>query len=135
LSYPLGVGSYDAYAIPRRAFITNVERENDRLKLYADIEMINKFQRSYEIVRGPLASVAPDVLKRAAPVCRYMVVDSEGRVVLAGDARLADNATFQVDLKGKLPVGGYKVFAKIMVNENSMNADIRRIPLVISSNP
>ena len=26
LSYPLGVGSYDAYAVPRRGFITKVER-------------------------------------------------------------------------------------------------------------
>jgi hypothetical protein len=47
LSYPLGVGSFDAYAIPRRAFITKVERENGRLRLFAEIETIMKFQRSY----------------------------------------------------------------------------------------
>ena len=27
LSYPLGVGSYDAYAVPRRGFITKIERD------------------------------------------------------------------------------------------------------------
>src|SRR5262249_36615937 len=62
LSFPLGVGSYDAYAIPRRAYVTKVEWENYRLRLSADIETINKFQRSYEIVREPLRSVAPDVV-------------------------------------------------------------------------
>jgi len=135
LSYPLGVGSYDAYAIPRRGFITQVQRENDRLKLLADIETINKFQRSYEIVRQSLAAVSPDVLKRAAPACRYVVVDANDRVVLTGEARLADDSTFQIDLKGKLAAGQYTMFAEIDVNENAMNAEIKRIPIVISPSP
>ena len=134
LSFPLGVGSYDAYAIPRRAFVTKVEWENDRLRLFADIETINKFQRSYEILREPLQSVAPDVFKRAAPLCRYMVVDAKGSVLLAGDARPADDATFQLDLKGKLPAGRYDVFVEVMVDENAMNADIKRMPIVITAN-
>ena len=82
-----------------------------------------------------MQSVSPDVLKRAAPECRYMVVGAEGRVVLAGLARLADDATFQVDLKGKLPAGSYTVLAEITVNGNAMNADIQRIPVSISANP
>jgi hypothetical protein len=134
LSYPLGVGSYDAYAIPRRAFITKVERENDRLRIFGDIETIMKFQRSYDVTREPMQSVSPDVLKRAAPECRYMVVGTEGQVVLAGLARLADDATFQIDFKGALPAGSYTVLAEITVNGNAMNADIQRIPILISSN-
>jgi hypothetical protein len=135
LSYPLGVGSYDAYAIPRRAFVTKIEREHNRLRLFADIETIMKFQRSYDIVREHLQSVAPDVLKRSIPECRYMVVDGEGHVVLAGLAGPADDATFQVDLNGKLPAGRYTVLAEITVNRNAMNAEIQRIPVAISSTP
>jgi len=136
LSYPLGVGSYDAYAIPRRAFITKVERENRRLKLSADIETIMKYQRSYDVVREPLRSVAPDALKRAAPECRYTVVDDkQHRVVLAGVAALADDATFQLDLDAKLAAGEYTVLAAVTVNRNAMNADIRRIPVSIGSGP
>jgi hypothetical protein len=135
LSYPLGVGSYDAYAIPRRAFITKVERQNDRLKLFGDIETIMKFQRSYDVAREPMQSVSSDVLKRAAPECRYMVVGAEGQVVLAGLARLADDATFQVDLKGRLPAGRYTIFTELTVNGNTMNADIQRIPVSILANP
>jgi hypothetical protein len=134
LSYPLGVGSYDAYAIPRRAFITKVEGENGRLRIFADIETIMKFQRSYDIVRVPLQSVSPDVLRRAAPECRYMVLDTEGNVVLAGTATPAEDATFQMNFDGKLPAGRYTVVAEITVNGNAMNADIQRIPVVISSN-
>ena len=128
------MGEYDLTAsISLRGVVTKVEWGNYRLRLSADIETINKFQRSYEIVREPLHSVAPDVFKRAAPLCRYMVVDAKGKVLLAGDARPADDATFQVDLKGKLPAGRYEVFAEVMVNENAMNAAIQRIPIVIPS--
>ena len=134
LSYPLGVGSYDAYAIPRRAFIMKVEGKNGRLRVFADIETIMKFQRSYDIVRVPLQSVSPDVLRRAAPECRYMVLDTEGNVVLAGTATPAEDATFQMDFVRKLPAGRYTAVAEITVNGNAMNADIQRIPVVIPSN-
>ncbi|MDO8533341.1 MAG: hypothetical protein Q7S17_01175 [Xanthobacteraceae bacterium] len=135
LTYPLGVGSYDAYAIPRRAYVTKIEREKNRIRLFADIETIMKFQRSYRIDRGPMQSISRDILKRAAPECRYVVMDDEGRVVLAGTAPLADDLTFQADLNGKLAAGRYIMAALIAVNGNVMNADIHRIPLLISSNP
>jgi len=135
LSYPLGVGSYDAYAIPRRAFITKVEGKGGRLRLFADIETIMKFQRSYEVVRQPLQSVSPDILQRAAPQCRYMVLDAEGKVVLAGTATPAEDATFQMDFDGKLAAGRYTAVAEITVNGNAMNADIQRIPVRIAPVP
>ena len=66
LTYPLGVGSYDAYAIPRHGFITKVDRSGDRLTLTGDIEIVEKFQRSYKLVRTPLRSVPATVLSRDA---------------------------------------------------------------------
>ena len=135
LSYPLGVGSYDSYAIPRQAFISKVESGDDRVTLFADIETITKFQRSYEIVRQPLQSVSPDVRQRAAPQCRYMVLDSEGHVVLAGTATPAENSTFQMVFAGKLASGRYTMVAQITVNGNAMNADIQRIPVRVRPVP
>ena len=135
LTYPLGVGSYDAYAAPRRGYITRVERENNLIRLSGDIETVEKVARETRIERQPLQSVARDVLKRAAPQCRYLVMDDADRVVLAGTADLADDSTFQVELDGKLAAGRYTIVALIAVNGNVMNADIRRIPVVISSNP
>ena len=135
MSYPLGVGSYDAYAIPRRGFITKVEWSGERVMLSGDIETVRKFQRSHELVRLPLSSVAAEILKQSAPECRYMVIDEAGRVVLAGLADLGENATYRVDFSGRLPAGGYTMFAVIVPNGNVMNPDIRRIPVVIPPKP
>ncbi len=135
LSYPLGVGSYDAYAVPRRGFITKVERDGDRVRLFGDIELVQKHLRSYDIVRKPLQSIAADALKRSAPECRYLVTDGESRVVLAGQVSPTGDANFSVDLTGKLPVGRFTLVAQIIVNGNAMNAEIQRIPFDIASKP
>jgi hypothetical protein len=133
LSYPLGVGSYDAYAVPRRGFITKVERDGDRVRLFGDIELVQKHLRSYDIVRKPLQSIAADALKRSAPECRYLVTDGESRVVLAGQVLPTGDANFSVDLTGKLPAGRFTLVVQIIVNGNAMNAEIQRIPFDIAS--
>ena len=131
LSYPLGVGSFDAYAVPRRGFITSVERDGDVVRLSADIEVVQKHMRSYDIVRKPLPSIAADVLKRSAPECRYVVTDGSDRIVLAGQVPLGEDASFRIDLAGKLPAGRFTLAAQILVNSNAMNAEIKRIPVEI----
>src|SRR5262249_44743309 len=77
-------------------FITKVEREGDRVRLFGDIELIQKHLRSYDVVRKPLQSIAPDALKRSAPECRYVVTDAEGRVVLAGPVPPAEDSGFSL---------------------------------------
>ena len=52
-TYPLGVGSFDQFAIPARAYVRAVERKGDRLEIQADVESVEKAGRSYKIVRGP----------------------------------------------------------------------------------
>ena len=133
LSYPLGVGSYDAYALPRRGFITKVDWSSERLTIAGDIEIVEKFQRSTRLVRMAIESVPATVLKRASPECRYVVTDPHGQVVLAGAAPLGASANFQIDLKDRLPPGRYTLSAFIAVNGNTMNAAIYRIPLATSS--
>lgn len=132
LTYPLGVGSYDAYAIPRRGFITGVDWNGERLALSGDIEIIEKFQRSHRLVRTPLKSVPAADLRRAAPECRYVVTDADGRVALAGAVTLGADTLFRVDLKGRLPPGRYALSAFIAVNGNAMNAGIHRLAFAIS---
>jgi hypothetical protein len=131
LSYPLGVGSFDAYAIPRRGYVTKVERQERGLRLSADIEIAMKFMRDYEIVRQPMRQVDATVRKRAAPECRYAVVDAEGHIALAGTALPQEDLTFAVELDERLPPGRYTVMAEILVNGNAMNPQIERIPVVI----
>jgi len=133
LSYPLGVGSYDAYAVPRRGFITKIDRDGERVTLFGDIELLQKHQRSYDIVRRPLTSIASDELARSAPECRYLVTDGEGRVVLAGQVSVSADASFSLDFSSKLPAGHFTLIAQIIVNGNAMNAEIQRIPIEIGS--
>jgi len=128
LTYPLGVGSYDAYAIPRRGFITKVDWNGERLTLSGDIEIVEKFQRSYRLVRTPLESVPATVLQRSAPECRYVVTGPDGRVAAAGVVPLGTGATFQIDLKDRLPPGRYTLSALLAVNGNVMNAELHRVP-------
>jgi hypothetical protein len=131
LSYPLGVGSYDAYAVPRRAFIAKVERQSRGLRLFVDVETVEKFQRSYKIVREPLQSARRDALSRIAAQCRYVIIDAEGRVVRAGLAPMTDDAAFQLDFDKKLPDGTYTVLVEATVNGNAMNAEITRLSIVL----
>ena len=132
LSYPLGVGSYDNYAVPRRGFITTVTQKDGQVTLSGDIELISKHMRSYDIEPRQLQSVPAEALTRSAPECRYMVTDSDGRVVLAGQVALAEDASFRVDLRGRLPSGAFTMQAQIVVKGNTTAADIKRIPIVIS---
>ena len=133
LSYPLGVGSYDAYAVPRQGFITKIDRDGERVTLFGDIELLQKHQRSYDIVRRPLTSIASDELARSAPECRYLVTDGEGRVVLAGQVSVSADASFSLDFSSKLPAGHFTLIAQIIVNGNAMNAEIQRIPIETGS--
>jgi len=135
LTYPLGVGSYDAYAIPRRGFVTRVEWDGARLTVAGDIEVVEKFQRSYRLVRTPLKSVPATFLRRDAPELRYVVTGADGRVALTGAASLGTDAGFQIDLKGRLPTGRYTLLALIAVNGNAMNAEMHRVPLVVAPQP
>jgi hypothetical protein len=57
-----------------------------------------------------------------------------GRIVRAGAARADDDSKFRIDLAGPLPAGSYALSALIAVGGNVMNADIRRIPVVIAGN-
>jgi len=129
LSYPLGVGSYDAYAVPRRGFITRIERTNERIRVFGDIELLEKHMRSYDIVRKPLVSIPIDVVARSAPECRYMVIDAQGRVVLAGQVPVASDASFYIDLGNLPPTGRFTLSAELIVNGNALNPEISRFAL------
>jgi hypothetical protein len=132
LSYPLGVGSYDSYAVPRRAFITDIAWNGELLVVSADIEVVEKFQRSYRLVRAPLNSPAT-FSSRSAAELRYVVTDAEGQVALAGVALPGSDARFQVNIKDRLPPGVYALAALVCVTGNVMNAEIRRLEIVIAS--
>ena len=131
LGYPLGVGSFDAYAIPRRGWVTDVARDGDRIEITADLETVTRFGRSFRLERQPVQSLAPDELRRAAPECRYVIFDGDGQAVLAGNVRPGEDRRFSIDIGGKLANGRYTLAAEITVNANAINADTRRYEFAV----
>jgi hypothetical protein len=131
MSYPLGVGSFDAYAIPRRGWITAIDRNGDRLELSADVETVTRFGRNYRLERRPPQSLEPDELKRAAPECRYVIFDADGQAVHADTVLPGADHRFAINLGGALSPGRYTLAAEIVVGSNAINAAIRRYDFAV----
>jgi hypothetical protein len=125
LSYPLGVGHFDEYTIPLRAWVTRVEDRGDRLELSADVETVSRFARSYEIVRAPLRAGSPSQHEHL-PVCRYVVIGPAGSVVRAGRASHDGRGVFLVDLRGLSP-GRYAVLTVLEIDGNAVDVPVRSI--------
>jgi len=126
MSYPLGVGSYDAYAIPRRAYIAGIEARGGGLDVSAEIENVEKFARSHRVVREAVASAR--IPKGDTLECRYLAVGADGVVARAGIGQLQDNGRFRIDLdRIDLPPGSYTVIVTLTLNGNAVNPDIRTV--------
>ncbi len=128
ISYPLGVGSYDAYAIPRRAYISGIETQERGLRIAVEVEKVEKFSRSYEIVRQPLRSAKSTALAGQTLDCRYLVVAADGMVRLAGRGRLQEDGSFAIDLAAGLAPGQYTVVTTVTLTGNTVRPDIRQVP-------
>jgi hypothetical protein len=131
-SYPLGVGSYDHYALPSRAYMTQITPREYGLEVQADVERVQRFQRTYDIVREPLRA-ATDAGKRGEiPLCRYVVLSQAGTVAGTGTATYAGNGLFRVELPRDLAPGLYTVLMALYLNENYVNPDIKMVPYRVS---
>ena len=126
MSYPLGVGSYDAYATPRRAYITGIEARGGGLTVSAEIEKVEKFARSYRIVREAVSGRR--ALKDDTLECRYLVIGADGAVARTSLGRLQDDGSFRIDLDHTgLPHVQYTVVVALTLNGNTVDPDIRTI--------
>jgi len=127
LGYPLGVGDFDAYAIPLRGYISSIEDRGDRLALRVDVEQIARSQRSYDIERTPYAPAPDGDEEHAQPHCRYVIVGPGASVVRAGSAGADSSGRFVIDLDHLGPPGLYTVAAAVFVGGNTMEPRISMI--------
>ena len=128
-SYPVGMGTYDRYAWPLRAWAARVERRGDRLEIEADVETVSKSERSYKLVREPFRP-APAGERLLVPTltARYVVVGSGDEVATAGVSEQHDGARLVVDLKGRLKPGAYRLALALTLDENLLNSEVKVIP-------
>ncbi len=125
-SYPLGVGSFDQYALPPRASISKVEMRPGGLRVSAEMEKAERVQRTYANVRELLTKSSTVRGFEVQAVCRYVVVDSAGQVARAGEVPIGADGGFTVDFK-ELKPGTYRVLTAIYLNGNSVNPDVRLV--------
>ncbi len=124
LSYPLGIGSFDAYPIPRRGYISSMEIADGRLHIRAEVERVEKYSREYTVVREPLTDSLLTGWLKVRPECRYVTIGSDGQVIMAGTAAYAGGGIFAVERRrlGKDPSA---ILAAIYVDESDMAPEVR----------
>ncbi len=134
-SYPLGLGSFNQYPIPRRAYVAKTEVRGDRLEIQAEVEKVFTFQRSYKIEREPLRRQSSGEDTQELPVSRYLVVSQAGDVSQAGTARYGGAGVFTVDFRGKLKPGVYSIITAMYLGGNYVNPEVKMIQHRIDGNP
>ncbi|HET7876483.1 MAG TPA: hypothetical protein VFN71_13265, partial [Methylomirabilota bacterium] len=134
-TYPLGVGSYDRYAVPLRAYVTRAVARADRIEVQADVEEAQRFLRDYKIVREPLAGRPLPLDRRDIPVCRYVVLDDTGAVAAAGTSQELAGGRFQLSLKGRLKPGAYTVLLALAIRDNWVNTEVAVVNYRVEASP
>jgi hypothetical protein len=121
---PMGVGSFDRFTIPRRAYVSSVVQRGDRLEIQPEIERVEKFLRSYRVMREPLGAPGADEDKSDVPACRYVVVSGDGTIAAAGTSRESRDSRLVVPLKGRLKPGSYTVLVALDLGDNDVDPEI-----------
>ncbi|MFQ5935105.1 MAG: hypothetical protein ACE5LB_01665 [Acidiferrobacterales bacterium] len=125
LTYPHAVGSFNHYAYPPRAIITEVKREANRVLVYADVEKVVHEQRSYRTVRERLKRGAMRGLYLIRPDSRYLVLGPDGSVVQASSARFQEDGHFVAELPERLPRGRYTFVVAVYLDGNAISPAAR----------
>jgi hypothetical protein len=123
MNNPLGVGTYDRFAIPRRAYVSRITVRADRLEVAAEIERTEKFLREYRLVREPLGSRGEED-KNDLPVCRYVILGGDGTVAAAGVSHEIQASRLIVDLKGRLKPGSYTALVALALGDNLVGPEV-----------
>lgn len=134
MTNPLGVGTYDRFAIPRRAYVARITARGDRLEIAPEIERLERFLRQYRLVREPLGSGA-DEDKVDVPACRFVIVAADGRVAAAGISRDVQAHRVVVDLKGRLRPGAYTALVALVLGDNYVSPEVATLQFRVEAAP
>jgi hypothetical protein len=126
-TYPLGVGAFDRFALPLRAWVVRATPHGDRLEVQADVERAERFLRSYRTVREPMGTVGAEGDKPDIPVCRFVAVGPDGEVARAGTSREVQGGRLVVPLKGLAKPGPYTVLLALYVADNTVNPQVTTV--------
>jgi hypothetical protein len=132
---PMGVGAFDRFAIPRRAFVSRVAVRGDRIDIYPEIERVEKFLRDYRVSREPLGAPTSDEEAADVPTARYLVTAATGAVAAAGRSAERERDHLVVDLKGRLRPGLYTVMIAVVLDDNDVNPEVATLHYRVEASP
>jgi len=130
-SYPLGIGAFDGYAVPRRAYVSKLEIRDGWMEVRAEVEKVFQFQRSYQLVREPFRGQAGGGDTAEPPLCRYVVVASDGSVAGAGRTSFGADGAARLDLKGALKPGVYTIAVALSLGGNEISPEVKTMRLTL----
>jgi hypothetical protein len=134
-SYPKGIGSFNAYAVPLKAYATRIERRSYGAEVYTETESLERLGRDVRIVRGTFAAKLAERITGAgappAPVCHYLLVGPDGTVVTAAAVRAGGTGVCRLEFTGtgRRPAsGGYRLVVSTVLEGNVAHAPIKIVP-------
>jgi hypothetical protein len=132
---PMGVGSFDRFAIPRRAYASRIVARGDRLEVHAEVERVEKFLRDHRLVREPFTGAASGGDRPEVPRCRYVVIGADGAVATAGSSEETQGGKLIVSLKGKVKPGPYTAFLALSLGDNQVNPEVATAQFRVEAAP
>jgi hypothetical protein len=127
-TYPKGLGSFNAYAVPLNAHVTRVERRADGALVHTEAEWLERLGRETRVVRGSFAQRLAERVSGAAapsaPVCRYLLVRQDGGVAAAGAVRAGAEGTCRLQFKA----AGQRLIVAAVLDDGAANAPIKIVP-------
>jgi hypothetical protein len=126
-TYPKGIGSFNAYAVPLKAHVTRIERHAHGALVHTEAEWLERLGRDTRIVRGSFAQRLAERLTGAGappvPVCHYLLIGRDGAVAAAGEVRAGADGSCLLQLKP-----GNRLVVAAVLDGNAANAPIRIVP-------
>ena len=98
-----------------------------RVEFRPDVDRVIKYDRFYKIVREALGSNTSGAIDDLSPVCRYVIVRNDGRVVKVGTAPDPKNGVYVINLADGLGAGAYTAFVTVYLNDNYMTPDVKAV--------
>ena len=127
-SYPKGLGSFNAYAVPLKAHVTRIERRGEGALVHTETEWLERLGRDTRVVRGSFAQRLAERLAGtaapSAPVCRYVLLGAQDSVAAAGEVRAGKDGTCHLRPKA----AGRRLVLAAVLEGGIANAPIKTMP-------
>lgn len=134
-TYPKGLGSFNAYAVPLKGYVTRIEPRGDGAEAQVETELLERLGREVRIVRGSFAKKLAERVTGAAarplPDCHYLLVGEDGAVAAAGTVRSDAGGTCRIDLaraKRTSGAGRARLMVAAVLDGNMANAPVKIVP-------